>query len=53
MTAKPNLPEGVTLLTPLQLNAIHFSGKHTPLTPEKLAQAAAMKSRKGQAQSPA
>ncbi len=25
-----------TVLTPLQLNKIHFSGKHTKLTPEVL-----------------
>lgn len=32
---RPEL-RSATVLTPLQLNKVHFSGKHTKLTPEVL-----------------
>lgn len=32
---KPNLTSA-TVLTPLEMNTIHFGGIHTPLTPENL-----------------
>lgn len=32
---EPNL-NSVVILTPAQMNKIHFGGNHTPITPEKL-----------------
>lgn len=33
---KPDIKDA-KVLTPLEMNAIHFGGNHTPLTPEQLA----------------
>lgn len=32
---RPNL-SGAVILTPLEMNKIHFGGNQTPLTPDKL-----------------
>lgn len=39
---KPDLKDA-KVLTPLDMNAIHFGGNHTPLTPEQLTALAAGK----------
>ena len=40
---------GLTDLTPAQLNQLHFSVRHTVLTPELLARASGIKSEIGRA----
>lgn len=41
--SKPQL-SSAKVLTPLEMNAIHFGGNHTPLTPENLRSMIAAKS---------
>lgn len=43
MNPEPDLKDA-TVLTPAEMNKIHFGGNHTPLTPEQLKEMGSEKS---------